>query len=247
MNTAFVFSPVLARTVPYSTFGAGVAVVNDSGPPTLFVGVYDALDTATVSGFRTFFQNGAVIDGLATLPVAPFGLPGHHSLGGAYSTRSYDSLQDLPYYVTKRLAGLVPQRPSRAGSWAVYYQFDQAVWADAADPRRAWGVFGSAGLSDGDPNPIRYAAYVGLGGAVPWRGRAGDTFGVGYFYLGMSEAFKNIAPQVVPLRDEHGVELFYNLAVTPWCRITPDFQVVTPVRAGVEAATVFGVRAKIDF
>ena len=38
------------------------------------------------------------------------------------------------------------------------------------------------------------------------------------------------APILLPLRDEHGVEFYYNVAVTPSCQITPDLQVITPFR-----------------
>ena len=64
---------------------------------------------------------------------------------------------------------------------------------------------------------------------------------------GVSEGLKNLAPRLVPIRDEHGVELFYNVAVTPWCHVTPDFQVVTPARDRVETSVVVGLRAKFDF
>ena len=51
----------------------------------------------------------------------------------------------------------------------------------------------------------------------------------------------------MPVRDERGMELFYNIAVTPWCHITPDLQVVTPILERASTALVLGIRAKIDF
>jgi porin len=47
--------------------------------------------------------------------------------------------------------------------------------------------------------------------------------------------------------DEQGVEVFYNVGVTPWCHITPDIQVVVPSRERVPTPLVFGLRAKVDF
>jgi porin len=49
------------------------------------------------------------------------------------------------------------------------------------------------------------------------------------------------------VRDERGLELFYNMAVTPWCHLTADLQVVTPILASAETALVLGLRAKFDF
>ena len=51
----------------------------------------------------------------------------------------------------------------------------------------------------------------------------------------------------MPVRDERGVELFYNVGVTPWCHITTDLQVITPLLELADTSLVLGLRAKIDF
>jgi porin len=245
-NTGMLIPPVLARTIPYSTFGAGFAVLRDL-QPVLAVSVFDTHNTPTVSGFDRFFTNGATVTAQGNLPVTVAGRPGHYSVGGSYSSGKYAALDNnLPYLITQRLQGLLPPLPRETGSWAVYGLFDQAVWADA-ESKRSWGVFGHAGISDGNPNPIRWSSNVGVGGSSPLASRKLDTFGVGYFYIGLSESLRNFAPRLFPLRDEHGVELFYNVGVTPWCHVTPDLQIVTPVRDRVDTSVNFGIRAKIDF
>jgi porin len=246
-NTGLLLPPVLARTVPYSTYGAGFAVLKDL-EPVFTATVFDTHNTPTVSGFDTFFTNGATVFAQATLPVEILGRRGHQSVGGTYSSARYAALDNsLPFLITQRLQGDLPPLPTETGSWALFYMFDQAVWADPADPKRSWGVFGNLGLSDGNPNPIRWSANIGVGGSSPFVCRKADTFGVGYFYLGASESLKNFAPRLVPLRDEHGVELFYNAAVTPWFHVTPDVQVITPVRDRAETSVNVGIRGKIDF
>ena len=125
--------------------------------------------------------------------------------------------------------------------------FDQALWVDPTDNTRAWGVFGNFGLSDGNPNPIKWDAIFGVAGGSPIPGRKRDTFGIGYYYLGYSDDFKEVARLVVPVRDERGLELFYNVGVTPWCHITPDLQVITPTLGLAETSVVLGLRTKIDF
>ena len=125
--------------------------------------------------------------------------------------------------------------------------FDQALWVDPADKTRSWGFFGNFGLSDGKPNPIKWDAIVGIAGSSPIPGRKRDTFGAGYFYLGYSDDFKDVARLVVPVRDERGLELFYNAAVTPWCHMTADLQVVTPTLSHAGTSVVLGLRTKIDF
>jgi porin len=108
-------------------------------------------------------------------------------------------------------------------------------------------VFGNAGISDGKPNPIKWSAILGIGGSSPIPNRKLDTFGIAYYYLGFDGGFKNLASVITPVRDERGLELFYNMAVTPWFHITADMQVVTPILERAETSLVLGLRMKIDF
>jgi porin len=125
--------------------------------------------------------------------------------------------------------------------------FDQALWVDPTDKTRSWGLFGNAGISDGKPNPIKWSAILGVGGSSPLACRKLDTFGIAYYYLGFSDDFKDVARAITPVRDERGLELFYNVAVTPWCHVTTDLQVITPILERAETSLVLGLRAKIDF
>jgi porin len=127
------------------------------------------------------------------------------------------------------------------------YLFDQAVWVSPDDPKRVWGVFGKLGISDGNPNPVRWNAGGGISGASPIPGRARDTFGVGFYHLEISSALKRSATPLTPLRNEQGVELYYNARVTPWFQFTPDLQIIRPFEKTVDTALVVGFRAKLDF
>ena len=66
------------------------------------------------------------------------------------------------------------------------YRFDQVLYADAEDPNRNWTLNSDLGLTDGNPNPIRWFANVSLVGNSPIRGRENDTVGIGYYHLGVS-------------------------------------------------------------
>jgi porin len=100
---------------------------------------------------------------------------------------------------------------------------------------------------DGDPNPIEYAGSIGVGGSVPFGGRAAyDTFGAAYFYTAISDELRGL-PGQLDLRDEQGVEASYNLGVTPWFAVTADAQYVKPAFASVDDAVVLGLRALIRF
>jgi porin len=121
------------------------------------------------------------------------------------------------------------------------------LWVDPCDEKRTWGVFGQFGISDGNPNPIRYVANGGLAGRSMLPCREFDTFGVGFFYLGLSSEFKALAAPILPQQDEYGVELFYNIAMTRWCRVTADLQVARPSTVGFDTAVIPGLRMEIVF
>lgn len=246
MNAAFVWNPILGRTMNYVTMGAGAAFLM-GGYPVASLTVYDTNNDTTTSGFNVLFDNGAILYPTVSLPTKFFGLPGHQSVWGAYSSGRYAILSPESLNLIPPVLQGSPRKSLVHGSWWVTYLFDQALWVDPTNPTRSWGVFGNVGISDGNPNPIHWSAIVGLGGSSPIPTRELDTFGVAYYYLGFSDGFKNVAPALVPLRDERGLELFYNVAVTPWCHVTTDLQVITPVLERAETSLVLGLRAKIDF
>ena len=244
LNTSMMFNPVYGRTVPYSTYGVGL-VYYQNKQHVFSVSVIDTNNTPTVSGFDTLFSNGATIVGTLNIPTRFFDKPGHQGVGGTYSTGRYSELQPTPY--NDPILGPGYLFPKSTGSWSLTYNFDQAIWVSPNDPKKVWGVFGDLGLSDGNPNPDRFFATLGISGTSPIQGRSQDTFGMGYYYLAVSNVLKDAAPGLSPLKNEEGVEWFYNIAVNQWFHITPDLQVIDPYKQRADSSFVAGVRAKIDF
>jgi porin len=241
MNTSLVFNTILARTLPYSSFGARFVYLKDKNP-VFVLSVYDTNSTPTTSGFQSFFDDGALIFAILNLPTSFFGLPGHQGLQGTYSSGKYTNLSPSPYL--DPLNGLVFPSTLKSGSWALAYNFDQALYTSPDDPKRVWGVFGNFGIADGNPNPIQWYAGAGISGASPFRKL--DTFGIGYFHLGINGILKESAQPSSPLGNEDGLELYYNARVTPWFQITPNLQVINPFQQ-VNPALVCGLRGKLDF
>ena len=244
MNAAFVWNPILGRTMNYAALGAGAAILAN-GQPMATLTVYDTHDATTTTGFANLFDNGAVINSTLSLPTTFFGMRGHHTLMGAYSSGRYDIVD--PQSLNQIPQGLPPRTILERGSWWLTYSFDQALWVDRNDQVRSWGVFGNFGIGDGKPNPIRWSAIFGFGGNSPIPNRKLDTFGIAYYYLGFSDDFKDVARTITPVRDERGLELFYNVGVTPWLHITPDLQVITPILGRAKTSLVLGLRMKMDF
>ena len=142
---------------------------------------------------------------------------------------------------------MIAKQATKTGSYALTYFFDQALWVSPDDPSRVWGVFGNFGIADENPNPIRWSASVGISGTSPISGRTLDTFAVGCYFLAVSDVLKQEVAPSSPLRNDQGVELFYNASVTPWFHITPDLQVISPFERKASTALVLGLRMSIAF
>lgn len=248
MNSAVVANIINARTVPYSTYGVGFSVLREQAPVFTFM-VRDPDDHPTTSDLDKLFAHGVVLSGLAKISVAPLGLPGHQNVGVNWSSRKYTAVDPASF---ANIPGQGIPAGQESGSWALWYTFDQYLWLSQSDANVGWGVFGIAGISDGNPNPVRWNMTLGIGGNSLIPGRKRDTFGVGYFRIGLSSDFKNLlggslAPPGLAQRDEQGVELFYNAALTPWCHVTGDLQIVEPSSKSLHTTVLAGLRLKIDF
>ena len=237
LNTNFVFNPIAVQTVPYSTLGAGFSILRDFEPIFSF-SVLNATDTTTTSGFNELFADGVALVAEVRLPTNLLGLPGHQGIGAGWNSKEYIALNQDPRIV-------FPGVPIAAkdGSWNVKYNFDQYLYVDPCDSTRGWGIFGRAGVSDGNPNPLQWTVSFGVGGNSPLRRREADSFGIGWYYGGASS---ELGPFFNP-NDGSGVELFYNIAVTPWFHLTPDLQIIDGGIRAADTAVVFGLRGNLSF
>ena len=242
MNTSLVFNPILARTVPYSAIAVGGAILREGEPVFAFT-LFDPRERATI-GFEDPYAEGVVFAPELILRTNFFNRRGTFDLGGSYSTASYRSVDPSAYL---NVPGEGLPDAEEQGSWSLYANGYQAIWVDPCDESRDWGVFTQLGLSDGNPNPIRYVVAAGLAGKSMFLGREIDTFGAGFFYLGLSDQFKSLTAPVIPQRDEYGVELFYNFAITPWSRFTVDLEVARPSTRAFDTVIIPGIRLELIF
>ena len=108
MNEAFVLSPIYGRTIPYSTPGAGFCYLRDFDPVFTFL-VLDSSGRPDTSGVGRMFNNGMTLFGHLRVPVTPFGLPGHQSLEGAYTSGRFSPLSQDDYVL---LPAGIPGKPT---------------------------------------------------------------------------------------------------------------------------------------
>jgi porin len=235
MNLAFVAPPIWARTIPPVTEGVIATFLGKSLEPVVTVGLIDSNDEG-------FFDNGATFMWDVRLPFTPFSLPGVYSVGGEFSSITATSLDQT------KLALLPPLNIPLAeeeGAWTLNVAAHQYLAYDETTTR-GWGAFGMFGVTDGNPNSVDVFAHAGFAGNVPLRGRERDTFGLGYYYSGISDDLQNTLEPLIRMRKEQGFEIYYTFPATGWSKLTADLQIVDPFLLGSETRLFLSVRWKIE-
>jgi porin len=251
MNTSLNFNPAILMTVPYSTLGAGLIVLPTKDLKEAIIS-FLAVQTngePNTPGFSDLHWNELSFVGEGRVRTDFFGLTGHQLVGGVYSNKTFNSLDQ------NRLIIETSGIEKKHGSWAVYYNFDQYLYETKKGSGRGIGIFGRFGAADGNPNPVRFFYSLGVGGKGLIPGREFDQFGIGGYYADISNPkFTGSVETITFLRNAYGFEAYYNVAITPWMQLTPDIQVIRPAqkeifasRKEVGTATVLGFRLQMLF
>lgn len=276
--------PMAEALVPLSAFGGG-AVFLPTESLNFSALVLDPSGTPTDNDITDAFSDGVMGLAAGSLKIKPFGFSGQQRLTGIWSNKERTALSQDPTNIARMLAttrfpllanpgpaltrvlerlapGLLePVEPlnTEDSTWAVVYGFDQYFWHPNDDPKRGFGLFFNFGATDGDANPVKYSYNVGIGGKGVVPGRPHDTFGIGWARTQLSENFVPILRDNLDVVQGHedAIEMYYNLAVTPWVNFTFDLQVINPALketvdsndnlTDVDTAVVAGLRTYIRF
>ena len=242
MNLSMMLPVTLFRTTALSINTAGVLVLKEKQVQSGLL-VYDTKNVSTVAA-PDLFGDGAIVLGYHRFFTEIGGRPGSHGFLGNWSSRKYTSTDPLSWGIIPG-EGLVAGQET--GSWSLVYFLDQVAWADPCNEKRNVRLFSVWSLADEDTNPYRWTGNASLQASGLICGRESDTMGVGYFYDGLSSGFKELVNATLPdIQDVQGVELYYNAAITPWCHLTADLQVVENQNVADDTALILGLRAKID-
>jgi porin len=129
-----------------------------------------------------------------------------------------------------------------------------AVKLKSGQPLDGIGIIARAGYAPPETNSVTRDASVALFAHGLFPSRPYDSFGVGYYYNGFSgdlkQSLSNLTLNTVKLKDENGIEVFYDFAITPAIRLIPGYQHIwEPFFAQVEtkqnAADVFLARLTV--
>jgi porin len=227
--------------VPPYLFGALMSVRTE--PANFGLWVYDPNSVINKSGFEDPFDNGVTIRGSVEFPVTIGGLSGHQGFVALYSTESNADLSDIG---DTFLPPFPPNSPDvKDRNYYFAYTFDQYLYQVSETSKEGFGLFGQFGISDGNPSRLYWSALVGIGGTGLIPGRSQDNWGIGYYYDTPSPDLKESLP-LLSIRDEQGMEIFYNFAVTPFFTVGVDLQVINP-SLGKDTVILPGLRSVARF
>lgn len=242
MNTASLI-PVnaVAPGLPPVSNIAGVLKEGEGGPEAAFL-VIESQSSPTTVGLE--FPNGVTLLGALRRNTKFADLAGSHMIAATYATGQYTSLDTNDWAI---LPGGVVAPGSQRGTWFAGYFGEQRLWQDSDNEKRYTKLYGYVGFADRDTSPYQWTAALTFEAFGPSANRPGDRMGIGYFYNGLSGPLEDLASPIVPLRDVHGGEVYYNVAVTPWFHLTLDMQAIQSDLETRDTALVLGLRAKVDF
>jgi porin len=195
------------------------------------------------------FEEGTTTSLSITVPTKVGGLPGYYGVRGAYSSLDGLNLKNIPQLILPpEDVGPAEEALTKEGYWYVSASVQQFLYQDPTNPAVGWGLFAEAGISDGNPNPIKWHFLGGLAGNSPIPGRQSDRWGIGYFYYGLSnDLIDGVGVAGLQLADEQGVEAFYNYFITPWLRLTGDIQWIDTGRDDRDDAVLTALRLQTRF
>jgi porin len=246
VNQALIANPAFLLGLPYTSFTMGAVMPRDWGMVTTYI--YDPRDR-TQDFFKVddLFAEGIIMGGEVKLKTRFFGKKGHQHLGAMWKHRELTDLSFAEPPPGEYPSPVVPGFATLSDSYTIYYGFDQYLVQFADNPERGYGLFARASISDGNPTPVRYFLSAGFGGFSPVIGKhRGDTFGLGWYYVGASNEFGPLPQAIFGPEDGTGVELFHNFQVNKWMNITPDVQYIRPEASAIsDDAFVYGIRLNV--
>ena len=221
----------------------GIASVK-TDPVTFALAIVDPRSAIDPRVIERPFERGVAVGGAATLKTNFADLQGFHTARVAYSNArgiDLDSVDGSPPVSAGAPA-------TKKGFWFASYAIQQNLFQSRDNPNVGWGLFGLGNVTDGNPSPVKWSVIAGLAGNNLLEGRENDRWGAGFFHYALTEPLlAGLAAVRVNRRSEGGVETFYNLAITPWLRLSGDCQVIDPWIPSASRAVYLALRLQTKF
>lgn len=236
MNVAFVAPPsgLLPPVIMGGVFSYRMK------PFSLTFMAYDPDDQTSEYGVDQLFNDGVVLALSGTWSGEVAGRATSITLGGKYDTGEGSDLSEV----------LLPpnlKSGTKDGAFSISVDFNHLLYETPDKEGKGLGVYLKTAVADGNPNVIQGSVVAGFAGHGIVPGRPLDVFGLGYFYYDFSNDLQDATSPLVEFDDEQGLEVFYNLAITPWFRVSADLQWINPATGSNDNALVGALRTQIVF
>ncbi|WP_369049350.1 carbohydrate porin [Tenacibaculum sp. UWU-22] len=230
------FAAPISGIMPAYLFGAIANITGKKLNWTMMV--YDPVSTVHKTGLEAPFAEGVVLLVAPSWPVKIGNSLGSHSLQLTFSTQDGDNLYNLGDINSDIHIPLSDKKYRYFAS----YSFDQPI--RVFNDKSSWGVFGQIAVSDGNPNPVDFSFLLGIGGNSFIKNRTQDKWGLALYNYSLSKIIDDKAEALgTPLRNELGLETFYQYWATQWFSIGADVQVINPIIKNNDTAVFLGLRS----
>jgi hypothetical protein len=256
MNVNLISHSTLALALPYSAVGAAALWMPVSSSLELGLSVTTMIVKTTGSLISTGFEGLDKTESWNTEAGFRYSfgsLPGEINFGGLWSLKRESGRPGSPVGAQ---AGEPLSISKTHGTWAAYWSAWQYVYTkdpgnhpvnllEGQRERHGVGFFSRFGIADKNASPTQWAFSGGIGGRGMFLTRGNDTFGIGGYFNRVQDL--RFAEELDIENSIKGFECFYNVALTPTCHVTLDFQEVQPLEKSESLATVIGIRAHVSF
>jgi porin len=254
---------------------AAIGVWTPSQRVTISAGVYDPNSEANNLATKAFDRVN--IYGIAIFSYKIAGLPGQYWAQYNWTNKPKIDLtspfgQLSPSQVPQGIGFLLGTPSSqplptnyKKTSWVTIGNFAQYLFVKdhpgavaeklgSGQPLRGIGLFGRIGYAPEETNLITRDASVALFANGLSDRRPNDSFGLGIYHNGISQPLKNDFARLAgaTAKNEQGLEVFYDFAITPAIRLIPSYQHIwNPLTAEVakneRSADVFNLRLSLTW
>ncbi|MEK6249930.1 MAG: carbohydrate porin, partial [Planctomycetales bacterium] len=232
------------RFVNLTEWGGGFFVNNDKGQIQSGLLLLGSDNVSTTWDFAPSFRQGLGVFGFHKFFWEVGDKPGYVLIGAGGSTHDYASLDESDWL---DVPGTGPVGPVDKNPWDIAAYISQYLWQDSCNKARHIQFVTGGTIADDNPSFSDWNAFGRIEGYGLLPSRPGDRMGFGGWYNGISNNAINLASLAGEnVRDNWGLEMYYNREITPWFHLTGDMQILDNSNADTDTSLVLGMRGIIN-
>jgi porin len=237
-----------------SQYGASLALFNeDRGMPQMSFLVYGQDNVSDKWDISDSFSDGVGLMGLFRVFWDWGDKMGYAAVLASGSTKEYSSIDRIdwepPFPGFPEI--IAPSPVTEEGNpWQVSPFLYQELWRgdDGAEHERKAYLWLTGALSDKAPSFARWSVLATVEARGPLASRPMDRMGLAGWYVAWNDVFKDELRFLgASPRNVFGFELYYNLAINRWLRLTADLQLVQNLSKADDFAVIPGARLVLEF